>query len=94
MYDLCGKSVMQRLNFKHKQAKTDPNKNTSEKSVLSTKLMQEYKRNEEKNGKQRDKVNWKKNKQPSAENQKKNERPRQRGNKQTRTLGWRMDIND
>lgn len=71
MYDLYGKSVMQRLNFKHKQAKTDPNKNTSEKRALSTKLMQEYKRNEEKNGNQREKVNWKKNKQPSAENQKK-----------------------
>lgn len=86
MYDLCGKSVMQRLNFKHKQAKTDSNKNTSENRALSTKLMEEYKRNEEKNGNQRERE-LKKNKQPSAENQKKNERPRQRGNKQTRTLG-------
>lgn len=57
MYDLCGKSVMQRLNFKHKQAKTDSNKNTSENRALSTKLMVEYKRNEEKNGIQREKEN-------------------------------------
>lgn len=93
MYDLCGKSEIQRLNFKHKQAKTDSNKNTSENRALLTKLRQKYNKNEEKMGIRGKKWTEKKTNNHQLKT-KKNERPRQRGNKQTRTLGWRMDIND